>query len=324
MKINALPETVLLEGAGESRGTITFVQRPDNSQQEFCILIWSNADKANQFLTAVNEPKNKFLEIERNDLFQYLMDIPWMCDYVVYNLDPKDVVIRSPSFRVDALPQDKIVKFKDIESKCFVTQQILMHKIHAPDTLVSAALRYYRKNPELTPIQVIGHVAELRTQAEYTAKEEAVLERTNAEYEGALKNLEKMKIQEPYRTAYRKCPPPASCPRCGESGFQFISLAPSTNAATWKCRYCGGKELVRADQLKAKPSAAERSPIPKDVQREVWQRDKGRCVECGSKENLEYDHIIPISKGGANTVRNLQLLCQECNRRKSGTDPGCI
>ena len=57
--------------------------------------------------------------------------------------------------------------------------------------------------------------------------------------------------------------------------------------------------------------------IPKAVQREVWRRDFGKCIECGSKEKLEYDHIIPFSKGGSNTVRNIQLLCENCNRKKS-------
>jgi hypothetical protein len=59
-----------------------------------------------------------------------------------------------------------------------------------------------------------------------------------------------------------------------------------------------------------------REKIPASVKREVWQRDGGKCVECGSKERIEYDHIIPISKGGSNTVRNLQLLCERCNRSK--------
>ena len=61
----------------------------------------------------------------------------------------------------------------------------------------------------------------------------------------------------------------------------------------------------------------KRHSIPTSVKREVWQRDQGRCTKCNSQENLEYDHIIPISKGGANTTRNIQLLCEKCNRQKS-------
>lgn len=57
--------------------------------------------------------------------------------------------------------------------------------------------------------------------------------------------------------------------------------------------------------------------IPSRVQREVWRRDQGRCVECGSRKNIEYDHIIPFSDGGSNTARNIELLCEECNRKKS-------
>jgi hypothetical protein len=64
------------------------------------------------------------------------------------------------------------------------------------------------------------------------------------------------------------------------------------------------------------PVDDERQPIPDDVKMFVWNRDKGRCVNCGSQENLEFDHIIPISKGGSNTERNLQLLCEKCNRSK--------
>jgi 5-methylcytosine-specific restriction endonuclease McrA len=51
----------------------------------------------------------------------------------------------------------------------------------------------------------------------------------------------------------------------------------------------------------------------------VWQRDAGRCVECGSQEDLEFDHVIPLAMGGSNTERNLQLLCAACNRRKGAT-----
>ena len=61
----------------------------------------------------------------------------------------------------------------------------------------------------------------------------------------------------------------------------------------------------------------KRVSIPEKIRNEVWNRDGGKCVECGSVNNLEFDHIIPHSKGGADTYRNLQLLCQKCNRSKS-------
>lgn len=63
-------------------------------------------------------------------------------------------------------------------------------------------------------------------------------------------------------------------------------------------------------------SRRQRQPLRREVKNSVWNRDGGRCVECGSKEHLEFDHIIPHSKGGSDTERNLQLLCMNCNRAK--------
>lgn len=62
---------------------------------------------------------------------------------------------------------------------------------------------------------------------------------------------------------------------------------------------------------------ARRERIPEDVRIFVWKRDGGRCAHCGSQETLEFDHIIPLAKGGSSTARNIQLLCETCNRRKS-------
>jgi hypothetical protein len=58
--------------------------------------------------------------------------------------------------------------------------------------------------------------------------------------------------------------------------------------------------------------------VPHHVKNEVWRRDGGRCVQCGASEHLEYDHIIPYSKGGATSVNNLQVLCRRCNVAKGG------
>lgn len=79
-------------------------------------------------------------------------------------------------------------------------------------------------------------------------------------------------------------------------------------------------ERLRETSMPAVPQQPR--TIPKRIQNEIWRRDQGKCVECGSKENLEFDHIIPVVRGGANTARNIQLLCEKCNRRKSAKEPG--
>lgn len=57
--------------------------------------------------------------------------------------------------------------------------------------------------------------------------------------------------------------------------------------------------------------------IPSWVKLEVWKRDRGRCVVCGSDRNLHFDHIIPYSRGGSSLVpENIQLLCAEHNLEK--------
>ena len=57
-----------------------------------------------------------------------------------------------------------------------------------------------------------------------------------------------------------------------------------------------------------------------DIKQEVYEQQGGNCKLCGKHcdiEHMEADHITPWSKGGKTTIDNCQLLCKNCNRRKS-------
>ena len=56
------------------------------------------------------------------------------------------------------------------------------------------------------------------------------------------------------------------------------------------------------------------------MKRSAYERQKGICSKCGKHfelHEMEADHITPWSKGGKTVSENCQMLCAECNRRKS-------
>jgi hypothetical protein len=76
------------------------------------------------------------------------------------------------------------------------------------------------------------------------------------------------------------------------------------------------QRAVALMQQQDPPSSPARDVIAETVRLAVWRRDAGRCVSCGSRERLQFDHVIPVAMGGAGTVENLQLLCATCNGSK--------
>lgn len=60
--------------------------------------------------------------------------------------------------------------------------------------------------------------------------------------------------------------------------------------------------------------------IPRNVQFKIMRRDNQVCQICGKNvfdDDIQFDHIIPWAKGGPTELRNLRLLCSECNLHKS-------
>lgn len=147
-----------------------------------------------------------------------------------------------------------------------------------------------------------------------------------------------------------------ACPRCLETEMRLLDVSTNARSVHYECAHCSKrmraaatspeaaqavslyadlqvamdefrrvfrKGDVNVDMLFTLPEAplpfekTTREPITEGVRSEVWRRDGGRCVQCASNQQLEFDHIIPVSRGGATTARNLQLLCRSCNRAKA-------
>ncbi|WP_067674343.1 HNH endonuclease [Nocardia miyunensis] len=71
-----------------------------------------------------------------------------------------------------------------------------------------------------------------------------------------------------------------------------------------------------AKRLTLAPGRRDTRVIPPEIKAQVWHRDGGACIECGATHYLEFDHVIPLSRGGATSPGNLQVLCRSCNRAK--------
>ncbi len=53
----------------------------------------------------------------------------------------------------------------------------------------------------------------------------------------------------------------------------------------------------------------------------IFRRDGYECQYCGSKKDLTLDHLIPRSKGGKSSWKNLVTACKRCNARKGDRKP---
>ena len=57
--------------------------------------------------------------------------------------------------------------------------------------------------------------------------------------------------------------------------------------------------------------------VTRAVKHAVWMRDRGTCVKCGSRRNLNLDHIKPVAVGGGSAAENMRILCFQCNQRRA-------
>ncbi len=83
------------------------------------------------------------------------------------------------------------------------------------------------------------------------------------------------------------------------------------------------KAVASTHRRRARKKAADGIFSKEDIHR-IRVLQNNRCAECQkSFEHIKahVDHIVPLTKGGSNWPRNLQLLCGPCNSCKGARDP---
>ena len=67
----------------------------------------------------------------------------------------------------------------------------------------------------------------------------------------------------------------------------------------------------------------KRVSLNNSIRYDIMKRDCFKCKICGDSPALtpstvlEVDHIVPVTKGGENTIDNLQTICRACNSGKN-------
>ena len=67
------------------------------------------------------------------------------------------------------------------------------------------------------------------------------------------------------------------------------------------------------------PPRPKRTRMGPNVRKELYRKQRGRCLYCGSRQRMDLmdiDHKLPLARGGTDSRANLQLLCRTCNVRK--------
>lgn len=107
-------------------------------------------------------------------------------------------------------------------------------------------------------------------------------------------------------------------------------------AGPGQCRYCGDTVLGKQGKPKTRPSWHEKCVVeyrviywPSSTRRAVWERDKGKCADCGivSPWRGAYwhvDHKKPLVEARGDLsywkLPNLQTLCVPCHKKKTGAE----
>ena len=101
------------------------------------------------------------------------------------------------------------------------------------------------------------------------------------------------------------------------AGVLLFAVGPGLSALTlvswvlWR--------LVHKRRVRPSLRARRRRVWTDEERRFILDRDGWQCVYCGATDELQIDHIVPFSRGGACAIDNAMVLCGPCNRAKGAS-----
>ena len=103
-----------------------------------------------------------------------------------------------------------------------------------------------------------------------------------------------------------------------EAGLNVMRLRGGVSRAT------GGRSILFLSTIIAASGSVREFDLLNDVpaltNKRLFRRDSGMCLYCGDylyDYELTRDHVIPVSRGGADTWENVVTACRECNHYKA-------
>lgn len=104
----------------------------------------------------------------------------------------------------------------------------------------------------------------------------------------------------------------AECMSCGVKAPVFVDKR--------LCEKCWRTQrhdiALKAGRIRAARIALAEGEYTEDQWIALLEFCGGRCLRCGTRENISRDHVVPIANGGSNSIANLQPLCCSCNSSK--------
>ena len=123
-----------------------------------------------------------------------------------------------------------------------------------------------------------------------------------------------------YFRAWRKANPEKARANSYKQTAKLKERNPNYHAE-WEARNYATPEgrarvLANKNRRRARLLAAE-GEVTAEEFADLCLMYEGKCLACGRDDvRMTMDHVIPLCKGGSNTIDNIQPLCMPCNSRK--------